>query len=93
MLRNIKSKYILRIIISNINDERKLLLVKYNNKIKNRLNIDLIDYMFFSGKYFIGKRNGKGKEYNEYNGELIFEGEYFNGKEKDMTLKEKFYMN
>ena len=28
---------------------------------------------------FNGERNGKGKEYN-YHGELIFEGEYFNGK-------------
>jgi len=49
MLRNIKSKYILKIIFSKLNDGRKLLLVKYNNKIKNRLNIDLIDYKFLSG--------------------------------------------
>ena len=84
MLGNIKSKYILKIIFSNINDERKLLLVKYNNKIKDELNIDLIDYKFLSGKYFIGKRNGKGKEYNGYNDELLFEGDYIDGKELDM---------
>ena len=29
--------------------------------------------------YLNGKRNGKGKEYN-YNGILVFEGEYLNGK-------------
>ena len=80
MLRNIKSKNILKIIFSNINDERKLLLIKYNNKIKDRLNIDLINYKFLSGKYFIGKRNGKGKEYNGYNDEIIFEGDYIDGK-------------
>ena len=80
MLRNIKSKNILKIIFSNINDERKLLLIKYNNKIKDRLNIDLIDYKFLSGKYFIGKRNGKGKEYNGYNDEIIFEGDYIDGR-------------
>ena len=80
MLDNIKSKYILKIIFSNINDESKLFLVKYNNKIKDRLNIDLIDYKLFSGKYFIGKRNGKGKEYNGYNDELLFEGDYIDGK-------------
>ena len=34
--------------------------------------------MIFEGDYLNGKRNGKGKEYNE-NG-LIFEGEYYNGK-------------
>ena len=33
----------------------------------------------FEGEYLNGKRNGKGKEYND-NGELIFEGEYLNGK-------------
>ena len=80
MLRNIKSKNILKIIFSNINDERKLLLIKYNNKIKDRLNIDLITYKFLSGKYFIGKRNGKGKEYNGYNDEIIFEGDYIDGR-------------
>ena len=80
MFGNIKSKYILNIIFSNINDERKLFLIKYNNKTKDRLNIDLIDYKFLSGKYFIGKRNGKGKEYNILNDELLFEGEYIDGK-------------
>ena len=79
MLDNIKSRNILKIIFSNINDERKLLLIKYNNKIKDRLNIDLIDYKYLSGKYFIGKKNGKGKEYNILNDELIFEGDYIDG--------------
>ena len=80
MLGNIKSRYILNIIFSNINDEKKLVLVKYNNKIKDRLNIDLIDYKFLSGKYFIGKRNGKGKEYNILNDKLLFEVDYIDGK-------------
>ena len=35
--------------------------------------------MSYEGEYSNGERNGKGKEYNEY-GELIFEGEYLNGK-------------
>ena len=80
MLGNIKSRYILNIIFSNINDEKKLVLIKYNNKIKDRLNIDLIDYKFLSGKYFIGEKDGKGKEYNIYNDELLFEGDYLDGK-------------
>ena len=33
----------------------------------------------FIGEYLNGKRNGKGKEYNE-NGDLLFEGEYSKGK-------------
>ena len=80
MLDYIKSKYILKIIFSNINYERKLLLVKYNNNLKERLNINIIDYKHLSGKYFIGKRNGKGKEFNIYNDKLLFEGDYIDGK-------------
>ena len=33
----------------------------------------------FEGEYLNGKRNGKGKEYNNFGGKLIFEGEYLNG--------------
>ena len=63
MVERIKSRYILKKIFSNIIQETKLNLVKYNNKIKNILNIDMIDYKYLSGKYFIGKKNGKGKQY------------------------------
>ena len=38
-----------------------MFLVKYNNKLKDILNIDLMDYKYLSGKYFIGKKNGKEK--------------------------------
>jgi len=80
MLEHIKSKYILQIIFSSITDERKLHLVKSNKKLNERLNIDLIDYKNLMGKYFIGQKNGKGKEYNIFNDKLIFEGDYVNGK-------------
>ena len=36
-------------------------------------------YYRFKGEYLNGKKNGKGKEYNNQ-GTLIFEGEYLNGK-------------
>ena len=80
MLEKIKSKYILKEILSILFQEIKLNLVKYNNKIKEILNINLIDYKFLNKKYFIGKRNGKGKEYNIFNDKLIFEGDYLDGK-------------
>jgi len=35
--------------------------------------------ILFEGEYINGERNGKGKEYNDYNYKLIFEGEYING--------------
>ena len=37
------------------------------------------DILIFEGEYLNGKRNGKGKEYNN-EGNVIFEGEYKNGK-------------
>ena len=33
----------------------------------------------YDGEYLNGLKNGKGKEY-DYEGNLIFEGEYLNGK-------------
>ena len=80
MLDHIKSKYILKIIISNLDQLTKLLLVKYNKKLKNRLNMNIMDYMFLSQKYFVGERNRKGKEYTIINNNLIFEGDYIDGK-------------
>ena len=35
--------------------------------------------MKFEDEYLNEKRNGKGKEYNFFNGNIIFEGEYING--------------
>ena len=40
---------------------------------------DYYSELIFEGKFFKGKRHGKGKEY-DYKGKLIFEGEYINGK-------------
>ena len=60
-----------------------------NNKIKfindserrKKLNKSKPEYFFFDCsdiRYIIVEENGKGKEY-EYNGKLIYEGEYLNG--------------
>ena len=41
------------------------------------------DKLIFEGKYLIGKRNGKGKEYDNYfDNKIIFEGEFLNRKKK-----------
>ena len=80
MLEKIKSKYIFKIIVSNLIFRRKLQLFKTNNKIKNLLKIDLIDYKILSGRYIEGKKNGYSKEYDSFNDALVFEGEYIEGK-------------
>ena len=44
----------------------------------------------FEGEYSNGKRNGKGKEYDDEYGYLQFEGEYLNGK-RNGKGKEYYY--
>ena len=60
----------------------KILYGKYieyesNGKAKEFSSYD--DHLIYEGDYFNGKRNGKGKEYDE-DERLKFEGEYLNGK-------------
>ena len=56
------------------------MIVKYNKNIQNNLNINLINYKFFSGRYLIFEEKGKVKEYRGDNDKLIYEGGYKNGK-------------
>ena len=46
---------------------------------QKKLGLNLIDFRLFSGRY-IEEEDGKTKEYNSYNHQIIFEGEYSNGK-------------
>ena len=55
----------------------KFMIHETNTKEKYIMLIMIIDY--FRWIYLNGKKNGKGKEYND-NGKLLFEGEYLNGK-------------
>ena len=80
MLNKIKSLFVLKNIFSHIYEGTKLDLIIYNKELKNKLKIDVIDYRRLSKKYIIGERNGYALEYNSYNDQLIFEGEYKNGK-------------
>ena len=36
--------------------------IRYNKNLQNELDLRLANYKFFSGKYFIFEKNGKGKE-------------------------------
>ena len=85
MLNSVKSVYITKIIISNLEEKQKFKITKYNKRFQNKLNIDITDYKRCSGKYLIYE-NGIGKEYNVYNDKLLFEGEYKNGKGKEYNI-------
>ena len=78
MLINIKSSYITKIILSHLKTNVQLKLIKHNKSLQNKINIDIINYKFYSGRYIV---NGKNKtyEYDSYNGDLIYEGDYKNG--------------
>ena len=79
MLENTKSKFIVGIIFSFINEKRKLILLKYNKNFKDKIEIGLMNYEIYSGRYIIYDQNGQGKEYNLEEHHL-YEGGYLKGK-------------
>ena len=93
MFYNIKSKYILKLLFSYLQEKIKLKLCKYSKSLKNKLDIDLLNYRRFSGRYIIYeqvKGKQKVKEFNTFTNELLFECEYLNGKREGMG-KEYYY--
>ncbi len=80
MLENIKSIYFLKMVLSYIDDKRKLELIKYNKTIQDKLNINIAYYKLGSEKYLLFDTKRKVREYNKEYTKLIFEGEYLNGK-------------
>ena len=79
LLQNIKSIFFSRILFFYLDEKIKLKLIKYNKNLQNIIDIKLINYKFYSGKYIIYENSFKGKEYQGYNDSLIYEGEYLNG--------------
>ena len=80
MLKNVKSSYFTQLIFSDLNEGRKLKLLKHNKSLQKEMNINLINYKLFSGRYILYESNRKGREYEGYNDLLRYEGEYLNGK-------------
>ena len=79
MWRKIRSNYLLKKILIYVDDRSKFNLIKYNKKIQAIDGLNLINFRRFSGRY-IKEEYGRIKEYNSYNDDLIFEGEYLNGR-------------
>ena len=80
MINAIKSFIILKKILLNLGQLRKLYLFQYNKRIQKILNINIIDYQLLSKEYIIGEKNGICEQYTIINNKLSFKGEYKNGK-------------
>ena len=79
MFKFIKSYYFKRIILSIIPSKIELKLMKYNKSLQQLVNLSIIDYINFSGRYIKYDTNGNGKEFGIIFNNLIYEGEYKNG--------------
>ena len=80
MLKNSKSIYFIKGLFDFIDEGKKLEIIKYNKEMQTMMNINLINYKFYSKSYIVINENGKIKEFNKFNDQLEFEGEYLNGK-------------
>ena len=58
----------------------KLKVIRYNKILQKINNISLLNYKVFRSSYIVYESKTKGKELNGYNVQLIYEGEYLNGK-------------
>ena len=90
MLENSKSIYFIKKLFTFVDEKTKLDIIKYNKNMQNIMDIDLINYKFYSKKYIMYEENGKGKEYNGYDDSLEFEGEYLNGKRNGKGKEYKY---
>ena len=90
MLKKLTSIFISKKIFTYIDERKKLKLIKYNKNLQKINIITLINYKLLSGKYVGNEQNGIVKEYNSYTDDLIYEGEYLNGKRHG---KGKEYLN
>ena len=86
-IQNVKSLYILTNIFSFLCENKKLDLISYNKRLQFKLLVGLENYRKACKRTIVGKKNGKGKEYEINTDILIFEGEYQkwkrNGKGKE----------
>ena len=92
MVENIKSNFFMRDLFSLVEDGKQLQLVKYNKSLQKILNLNIMNFRVFSGKYTVyeDETNRNGKIYNAFENKLIFEGELINGRKngkgKNITI-------
>ena len=91
MLKKVKSLYFIKILFFHINEGVKLKIAKYNKILQNKIDINLINYQLFTGRYIIFDTNEKVKEYDNFNNKLVYVGGYLNGKRNGKG--EEYYDN
>ena len=79
MYQKVKSSVILKKIFNIIGYKTKLQTIAYNKNLQRKIDLNIIDYKRFSGRYKI-IHYGIINEYSCYNDKLLFEGEYLNGR-------------
>ena len=89
----IHSSYILKGILSFLNKKQLLNMITYNKDLQNYYYVNIEDFKTISGKYKVGEKNGKGREYILNTNLLIYEGEYLKGERngKGKEYNKKYY--
>ena len=80
LTRDVKNSYDFGIIFSFLAQKRKLKIITYNKQIQKILGVNVQDYITISERYKLIEKNGKGREFTVNENNLIFEGEYINGR-------------
>ena len=80
MLSNLKSNFILKKLFDFLENKRCLKIISYNKSFQSKLSKDINDFKYASNIYLKFEDKGKVKEYDKYNDNLKFEGEYKNKK-------------
>ena len=93
IIENIKSRYILSKIYNNMNIKKKLLIVKYNKKIQNRLNLSTKDYKECCEIEIeiIPKKGEYGKFININENDKLYYHIYFNDNKEEIKNKYEIY--
>ena len=91
MFKKIKSSFFTRLLFFHLSEGLKLKMVKYNKLLQRKNDINFNYYKLFKGRYIIYKEDGTVQEYDSFNGQLIFEGEYLKGKRNGKGIE--YYSN
>ena len=74
-MKNIKSYFIIKTLFVYVEEIRKWKIIKYNKRLQRNININIINYKFYSEKYIIYESKGIWKEYNGSNDKKLYEGD------------------